>query len=85
MRNYVGVDVSLKSTSICILDEKGSRLQEGEVDPTPEAIHRFLMETKLEIEQIGLEIGNTQMNSKVGVLARKRHKFLCLERATIAE
>ncbi len=58
MRNYVGLDVSLKSTSICILDEKGKRIQEGEVESTPEAIHEFLLNTSLEIELIGLESGN---------------------------
>jgi len=58
MRNYVGLDVSLKTTSICILDEKGKRLHEGEVDSTPEAINDFLKKTELEVEQIGLESGN---------------------------
>jgi hypothetical protein len=51
MRNYVGLDVSLKTTSICILDEKGKRLIEGEVDSTPEAVGEFLKKSKLEIEQ----------------------------------
>src|SRR5277367_4477901 len=32
-----------------------------------------------------IEKAYTQMNSKVGILARRRRQFLCLERATIAE
>lgn len=43
MRNYVGLDVSLESTAICILDEKGKRIQEGEVESTPDAIDQFLI------------------------------------------
>lgn len=71
MRNYVGLDVSLKSTSVCILDEKGKRLHEGEVDSTPEAIDQFLVKTGLEIEQIGLESGNLTHYLKNGLLKRK--------------
>ena len=71
MRNYVGLDVSLKSTSICILDEKGRRLQEGEVESTSEAIHEFLFKTGLEIEQIGLESGNLTHYLKTGLLKKK--------------
>ncbi|MFZ0564787.1 MAG: hypothetical protein WAM28_01135 [Chlamydiales bacterium] len=58
MSNYVGLDVSLKTTSICILDEQGKRLVEGEVESNPKALDDFLCRTGLEIEQIGLESGN---------------------------
>jgi transposase len=68
MRHYVGLDVSLKTTSICILNEKGKRVEEGEVDSTPEAIDVFLKKTDLEIEQIGLESGNLTHYLKKGLL-----------------
>lgn len=71
MRNYAGLDVSLKTTSICILDEKGKRIQEGEVESAPEAIHEFLLKTGLEIEQIGLESGNLTHYLKKGLLKMK--------------
>ena len=71
MRNYVGLDVSLKSTAICILDEKGKRIQEGEVESTPEVIHEFLLKTGLEVEQIGLESGNLTHYLKKGLLKMK--------------
>jgi transposase len=68
MRYYVGLDVSLKTTSICILNESGKRVQEGEVDSTPEAIGDFLKKADLEIEQIGLESGNLTHYLKKGLL-----------------
>ena len=71
MRYYVGLDVSLKSTSICILNEQGKRIEEGEVDTTPDAIHEFLLKTGIEIEQIGLESGNLTHYLKKGLLKRK--------------
>jgi transposase len=68
MKNYVGLDVSLKTTSICILNEKGKRLVEGEVESNPKAIGEFLDQTGLEIEQIGLESGNLTHFLKKGLL-----------------
>ena len=83
MRNYVGLDVSLKSTSICILNEKGTRLREGEVDSTPEAICRFLVEARFEIEQIGLESGNLTHYLKKG-LAKMKYKVVVMESRKMA-
>lgn len=68
MRNYVGLDVSLKTISICILDEKGKRLFEGEVESTPKDVDDFLRKTGLEIELIGLESGNLTHYLKKGLL-----------------
>src|ERR1700689_3807730 len=68
MRYYVGLDVSLKTTFVCILNEKGKRLQEEEVDSTPEAIDDFLKKSELKIEQIGLESGSLTHYLKKGLL-----------------
>ena len=38
MECYVGLDVSLKQTSICVVDQTGSVVREGVVDSDPEAI-----------------------------------------------
>ena len=38
MEYYVGLDVSLKQTSICVVDQTGSVVREGVVDSDPEAI-----------------------------------------------
>jgi transposase len=71
MSYYVGLDVSLETTSLCIIDEKGKRLLEGEVDSTPEAIGNFLKKSGLKIEQIGLESGNLTHYLKKGLLKMK--------------
>ena len=38
MEHYVGLDVSLKQTSICIVDRTGKIVREGVVPSDPEAI-----------------------------------------------
>ena len=38
MEYYVGLDVSLKQTSICVVDRAGSVVREGVVDSDPESL-----------------------------------------------
>jgi hypothetical protein len=38
MQYYAGLDVSLKQTSICVVNQTGSVVREGVVDSDPEAI-----------------------------------------------
>jgi transposase len=42
MEYYVGLDVSLKQTSICVVDQAGLVVREGVVDSDPEAISVFV-------------------------------------------
>src|SRR5262245_64329710 len=42
MLHYVGLDVSLKQTSICVVNETGSVVREGVVDSDPDAIVAFV-------------------------------------------
>jgi hypothetical protein len=42
MKLYVGLDVSLKQTSICVVNQVGSIVREGVVDSDPEAIAAFV-------------------------------------------
>lgn len=83
MSNYVGLDVSLEATSICILNEKGKRVLEGEAESSPEAIGEFLQKTKLEIEQIGLESGNLTHYLKKGLL-KMGYKVVVMESRKMA-
>lgn len=42
MGYYVGLDVSLDTVSVCIVDEQGKVIREQGVPSTPEAIGEFL-------------------------------------------
>jgi transposase len=59
MKSYVGLDVSLKQTSICVVDERGSVVREGVVISDPEAIAAFVRLNAPGAAQIGLETGPT--------------------------
>jgi transposase len=59
MESYVGLDVSLKRTSICIVDRTGKVLCEGTVNSTPEAIVEFVKSKAAGAVRIGLETGPT--------------------------
>jgi len=59
MEYYVGLDVSLKQTSICVVNQTGSVVREGVVDSDPEAIAGFLRAQAPGAVRIGLETGPT--------------------------
>jgi transposase len=59
MVHYVGLDVSLKQTSICVVRETGSVVREGVVDSDPEAIVAFVRSKAPDVVRIGLETGPT--------------------------
>src|SRR6266700_5740555 len=59
MECYVGGDVSLKQTSICVVDQAGLVVREGVVDSDPEAISVYVRSKAPEAVRIGLETGPT--------------------------
>jgi transposase len=59
MECYVGLDVSLKQTSICVVSHAGSIVQEGVVDSDPEAIAAFVRSKAPGAARIGIETGPT--------------------------
>jgi len=59
MVHYVGLDVSLKQTSICVVDQAGSVVREGVVDSDPEAIAAFVRSKAPGALRIGVETGPT--------------------------
>lgn len=59
MVHYVGLDVSLKQTSICVVNQAGSVVREGVVDSDPDAIAAFVRAHAREVLRIGLETGPT--------------------------
>jgi hypothetical protein len=59
MEYYVGLDVSLKQTSICVVDQAGLVVREGVVDSDPEAISVYVRAKAPDAVRIGLETGPT--------------------------
>ena len=57
MEVYIGLDVSLASTAVCVLGEKGKMVTEAQVASAPDALASFLRELPYGIAAIGLEAG----------------------------
>lgn len=57
MQHFVGLDVSLNETAICVVDEDGIVIREAKVPSEPEAISTWLADLSLDVVRVGLEIG----------------------------
>src|SRR3954467_6577562 len=57
MTHYVGIDVSLETSSICIVDGSGTVLRELKAANEPEALAAALTGVGLEFALVGLEAG----------------------------
>jgi transposase len=57
MRVFVGLDVSLAKTSICVISEHGKIVKEAQVASEPEELVRWTREQHGNIAAIGLEAG----------------------------
>jgi hypothetical protein len=57
MKHYAGLDVSVKETSICIVDEAGKICRELKVPSHPEDLLRVLLDQAWNLERVGLEAG----------------------------
>jgi transposase len=57
MKQYVGLDVSQKSTNVCVVDGSGHQLWSGKCLSTPNAIAQTVRERAPLAERVGLETG----------------------------
>src|SRR4051812_8603360 len=57
MKHYVGLDVSAKETSVCIVDETGKICRELKATSHPEDLLQILQDPAWRMERIGLEAG----------------------------
>jgi len=55
MNHYVGLDVSLEETAICVVDGTGRIVEEARAASEPEALIAALREIDLPLERVGLE------------------------------
>ena len=58
MRHYVGLDVSMKETFICIEDELGKVIHQSHVKTDPGLIADRLKKFQLPLERVGIESGS---------------------------
>ena len=58
MKHYAGLDVSMKSTAICIVDEQGKIVYETTAKTEPHILADVIEKTGLKIELVGFESGS---------------------------
>jgi transposase len=69
MKYYAGLDVSMKETFICILNEEGQKVFESRACSDPKPIHDELSKGGYELEKIGLECGSLSSYLTKGLTA----------------
>jgi transposase len=57
MYHYAGIDVSLESSAVCVVDGAGKIVREAKVASEPEALIAWFRLLGLRVERIGLEAG----------------------------
>lgn len=57
MKYYAGLDVSVKETAVCIVDETGKMCRELKVASHPEDLVEALTDPALPLDRVGLEAG----------------------------
>lgn len=57
MKLFVGLDVSLEKTAICVISEHGKIVREAQAASEPEALTRWIKELDETIAAVGLEAG----------------------------
>jgi transposase len=78
VKHFAGLDVSLKETAICIVDETGRICRETKVVSHPEDLSKALAEAGFRIERIGLEAGPLSQWLFEG-MARAGLPVICVE------
>ena len=78
MEHYAGIDVSLKDSSICVVNAGGTIVREAKVASEPEALVRFFADLKLTVTRIGLEAGPLSQWLRAGLTAAG-HEVVLLE------
>jgi len=78
MTYFAGLDVSVKETSVCIVDDAGKIVQEVRVASEPEALLQVLTNTIYRFKRVGLEAGPLSQ-WLYSVLAEAGLPVICVE------
>jgi hypothetical protein len=57
MEHYAGIDVSLESSSVCVVDASGKIVRESKVASEPAALIDWFASFGFELVRVGLEAG----------------------------
>jgi transposase len=77
-QHYVGLDVSLETTSICIIDHGGAAVWRGKCSTEPEAIRQAVRDHAPALVRVGLETG--QLSNWLTLQLRKQGlPVVCLD------
>ena len=77
-QHYVGLDVSLETTSICVIDSNGAVVWRGKCATEPDAICRIVRAQAPALAQFGLETGQLSNWLTLG-LRRRGLPVVCLD------
>ena len=78
MEHYVGIDVSLEFSSVCVVDAAGKVVREAKVRSEPEALVGFLAGLEVMVVRVGLEAGPLSQWLHAG-LTTAGHEAVLLE------
>ena len=78
MDYFAGLDVSVKETSVCIVDDTGKIVREVKVASEPDALLAELTNPAYRLERIGLEAGPLSQ-WLFGALAEAGLPVICVE------
>src|SRR5215510_11571897 len=78
MAYFGGLDVSVKETSVCIVDDAGKIVREVRVASEPEALLQVLTNTIYRFKRVGLEAGPLSQ-WLYSVLAEAGFPVICVE------
>ena len=57
MKTFIGIDVSLASSAVCVLDEHGQVLKRAQIASEPEALVGLIKGLPWQVDAIGMEAG----------------------------
>src|SRR5690348_11640118 len=78
MDHFAGLDVSVKETSVCIVDDTGKIVREVKVASEPEALLAVLTDPAYHFKRIGLEAVPLPQ-CRYSALAEARLPVICVE------
>jgi len=91
VEHYAGIDVSLKESSVCVVDANGKIVREAKVASEPEALCDLIAELGFSVSRIGMEAGPLSQWLREGladagfevVLLETRHVKAALSAMTV--